>query len=71
VLLVLALFLFDTTDVPFIRNLPSVPGVPIIGNLAQLGTEQPKRLAELSKKHGPVFQIRLGNKVCLSSKPYH
>ncbi|KAH8705740.1 phenylacetate 2-hydroxylase [Talaromyces proteolyticus] len=51
-----------TTDVPFIKHLPSIPGFPIVGNLVQLGSEQPRRLAELSKKHGPVFQIRLGNK---------
>jgi Cytochrome P450 len=65
ILLVLILWLSDSTDVPFIRHLPSIPGLPIVGNLVQLGTEQPRRLAELSKKYGPVFQIRLGNKVSL------
>lgn len=58
------LFLFDTTDVPYVRNLPSIPGLPIFGNLIQLGVEHPKRLAELSKKYGPVYQMRLGNRVC-------
>ena len=62
-IVVLLLWVFDRTDVPFIKHLPSVPCLPIVGNLAQLGTEQPRRLAELSKKYGPVFQIRLGNKV--------
>jgi phenylacetate 2-hydroxylase len=66
VFFLLLLFFFDKTDVPYIRNLPSVPGVPIFGNLFQLGTEHPKRLGELSKKYGPVFQIRLGNRVCQS-----
>lgn len=61
--ILLVLFFLDQTDVPYIRNLPSVPGVPIFGNLFQLGTEHPKRLAELSKKYGSVFQIRLGNRV--------
>lgn len=64
--LLLVLFFLDQTDVPHIRNLPSVPAVPIFGNLFQLGSEHPKRLAELSKKYGPVFQIRLGNRVCHS-----
>jgi hypothetical protein len=62
-ILVLVIWLFDTTDIPHIRGLATVPGVPLLGSLAQLGTEQPRRLAELSKKYGPVFQIRLGNKV--------
>jgi hypothetical protein len=61
---VLILFLFDTTDVPYVRNLPSIPGLPIFGSLIQLGVEHPKRLAELSKKYGPVYQMRLGNRVC-------
>ncbi|EXJ73902.1 phenylacetate 2-hydroxylase [Cladophialophora psammophila CBS 110553] len=55
-LIVFVLWLSDRTDVPFIHHLPSVPGLPIVGNLLQLGTEQPRRLAELSKKYGPVFQ---------------
>jgi hypothetical protein len=61
--LLLLLAFLDQTDVPFIRNLPAVPGIPIFGNLWQLGNEHPKRLAELSRKYGPVFQIRLGNRV--------
>lgn len=59
----LVVFFLDTSDVPYIRGLPSAPGVPIFGNLIELGVEHPKRLAELAKKHGPVFQIRLGNRV--------
>ena len=58
-----SLWLLDGTDIPYIKRLPSIPGLPIVGNLIQLGTEQPQRLAELSKTYGPVFQIRLGNKV--------
>lgn len=60
---VLALWLIGRTDVPYIEKLPAVHGIPILGNLVQLGTEQPRRLAELSRKYGPVFQIRLGNRV--------
>ena len=63
-IVVALVWLLDTTDVPYIKGLPSVPALPIIGNLVQLGTEQPRRLAEAAQTHGPVFQIRLGNKVC-------
>lgn len=62
-LIVLLVWLFDSTDVPYIKSIPSIPGLPIVGNLIQLGTEQPRRFANLSKKYGPVFQVRLGNKV--------
>lgn len=61
--LVILVLLFDSTDIPYIKRLPSAPGLPIVGNLIQLGSEQPRRLAELSKQYGPVYQIRLGNKV--------
>ena len=61
--LLLTFVLLDKADLPYIQNLPSVPGVPIFGNLFQLGSEHPRRLAALSKHHGPVFQMRLGNRV--------
>jgi hypothetical protein len=61
--IIFLIFWLDTTDIPYIEHLPSIPGLPIVGNLVQLGSEQPRRLAQLSKKYGPVFQIRLGNKV--------
>lgn len=62
-LAILFLWLYDRTDIPLIEHIPSVPGFPLLGNLIQLGNEHPRRLAELSKQYGPVFQIRLGNKV--------
>lgn len=40
-LVVLILLLSDSTNVPFIEHLPSIPGLPIVGNLVQLGTKQP------------------------------
>lgn len=65
-LLGLALWLFDRTDIPHIKGLASVRGFPVLGSLMYLGTEHPHKLAELSESYGPVFQIRLGNKVsCL------
>jgi phenylacetate 2-hydroxylase len=51
------------TDVPKIKNLPEIPGVPIFGNLIQLGTDHARVAQRWVKKYGPVFQTRLGNKV--------
>lgn len=53
----------NRTDVPKIKNLPEVPGVPLFGNLLQLGDEHAKKAAVWAKKLGPVFQVRLGNRV--------
>lgn len=61
--------LLDRTDVPKIKNLPSIPGVPIFGNLLQLGEEHAKNAAGWVKKFGPVFQVRLGNRVIYSHHP--
>ncbi|KAI9873154.1 MAG: hypothetical protein M1830_000776 [Pleopsidium flavum] len=53
---------FNRTDVPKIKNLPEVPGVPIFGNLIQLGNEHARKAGEWAKTYGPVFQVRMGNK---------
>lgn len=55
---------FNRTDAPKIKSLPEVPGVPIFGNLLQLGDEHAKRAGAWVTKFGPVFQVRLGNRVC-------
>jgi hypothetical protein len=59
----------NRTDVAKIKNLPEIPGVPIFGNLLQLGDEHAKKAGEWAKKYGPVFQVRMGNRVrlCLTS----
>ncbi|GAB0136198.1 hypothetical protein EsDP_00004510 [Epichloe bromicola] len=63
VVVVYALVRFlDTTDIPKIKSLPEVPGVPIFGNLIQLGTDHAKVAQRWVKKYGPVFQTRLGNR---------
>src|SRR5271168_2082679 len=53
---------FNRTDVPKIKNLPEIPGIPIFGNLLQLGESHAKVAASWVKKYGPVFQVRLGNR---------
>jgi phenylacetate 2-hydroxylase len=54
----------NSTDTPKIKNLPEIPGVPLFGNLLQFGSNHAKVAGELAKKYGPVFQVRLGNRVC-------
>lgn len=53
----------NRTDTPKIKNLPEIPGVPIFGNLLQLGSTHAKVAKGWAKQYGPVFQTRLGNKV--------
>ncbi|PGH05374.1 hypothetical protein AJ80_08342 [Polytolypa hystricis UAMH7299] len=65
VLIAAAYFLIkylNKTDIPRIKNLPEIPGVPIFGNLIQLGDEHAKKAREWAQKYGSVFQVRLGNK---------
>ncbi|KAF2761747.1 putative phenylacetate 2-hydroxylase [Pseudovirgaria hyperparasitica] len=50
------------TDMPKIKGIPEIPGVPLFGNLLQMGTAHPKVAQSWVEKFGPVFQVRLGNK---------
>ncbi|KAI5459328.1 cytochrome P450 [Mariannaea sp. PMI_226] len=52
---------FNSTDIPKIKGLPEIPGVPIFGNLIQLGTDHARVAQKWAAKYGPVFQTRLGN----------
>lgn len=54
---------FNRTDVPKIKGLPEIPGVPIFGNLLQLGDQHATVAGKWARKYGPVFQVRMGNKV--------
>lgn len=65
VLLFITNYLYKT-DIPKIENLPEIPGVPLFGNLLQLGTDHARVAQKWAKQYGPVFQTRLGNKVCTS-----
>lgn len=55
--------LLNRTDTPKIKDLPEIPGVPVFGNLLQFGSDHARVAGELSKRWGPVFQVRFGNKV--------
>lgn len=53
----------NSTDMPKIKNLPEIPGVPLFGNLLQLGQDHARVSGAWSKKYNwPVFQTRLGNR---------
>ena len=49
------------TDTPKIKNLPEIPGVPLFGNLLQLGQDHAKVTAKWAKQYGwPVFSDATG-----------
>lgn len=50
------------TETPKIKGLPEIPGWPIFGSLFELGDNHALVAQKWSKKYGPVFQARLGNK---------
>ena len=54
---------FNRTDIPKIKGIPEIPGVPIFGNLLQLGNKHATVAGKWAKQYGPVFQVRMGNKV--------
>jgi hypothetical protein len=60
--------LANSTDKPKIKGIPEIPGVPLFGNLFQLGTDHARVAQKWVAKYGPVFQTRLGNKVSIQSR---
>jgi hypothetical protein len=57
------------TDSPHIKGLPEIPGLPLFGSLFELGDCHAKIAQAWAKKYGPVFQVRMGNKVRASRSP--
>ena len=53
----------NRTDIPKIKSLPELPGIPVFGSLFLLGKHHARNCAQLAKKYGGVFQVRLGNRV--------
>lgn len=58
----------NKTDIPKIKNLPELPGVPIFGSLFLLGKYHARNCARLAKEYGDVFQVRLGNRVSVTPR---
>ena len=54
----------SATDTPKVKGIPEIPGIPIFGNLLQLGVDHARVAKNWASKYGPVFQVRLGNRVC-------
>lgn len=54
---------FNHTDIPKIKNLVEIPGIPLFGNLLQLGSSHAQACRRLAARYGPIFQVRLGNRV--------
>ncbi len=57
----------NKTDIPKIRGLAELPGVPIFGSLLMLGKYHARTCAKLRYQFGDVFQVRLGNRVSPST----
>lgn len=67
VLYVIYQYLYKT-DTPKIKGLPEIPGWPLFGSLFELGEYHAKVAQKWAEKYGPVFQVRLGNRVRFSSQ---
>lgn len=53
----------NRTDIPKVKGLPELPGVPFFGSLIMLGKHHARNCAKLANHYGGVFQVRLGNRV--------
>ncbi|RFU27190.1 hypothetical protein B7463_g9141, partial [Scytalidium lignicola] len=61
-IIVLAIRWSNKTDIPKIKGLPELPGVPMFGSLFLLGKYHARNCAKLAQTYGDVFQVRLGNR---------
>ncbi|KAK3044265.1 hypothetical protein LTS18_001755 [Coniosporium uncinatum] len=53
----------NRTETPKIEGIPEVSGYPLFGSLIELGTNHAKVAQRWAEKYGPVFQVRMGNKI--------
>ncbi|KAF2461052.1 cytochrome P450 [Lineolata rhizophorae] len=62
-MLVAVFWVTTTTDVPYIKGLPEVPGaLPLVGHLIQLGDDHATTCEKWFREYKwSVFQVRLGN----------
>jgi phenylacetate 2-hydroxylase len=54
----------NRTEQAKIKGLPEIPGWPLFGSLIDLGECHARVAQKWAEKYGPVFQVRLGTKVC-------
>jgi len=59
----------NRTNTPKIEGIPEVAGYPLFGSLIELGTNHAKVAQRWAEKYGPVFQVRMGNKVSFRRYP--
>ncbi|OIT05535.1 cytochrome p450 71a4 [Nicotiana attenuata] len=64
-------WLFTTSNTGQNKLPPSPKGLPIIGNLHQLGSHPHRSLHKLSEKHGPVMLLHLGSKPVVVASSVH
>ncbi|CCH42459.1 Cytochrome P450 2C25 [Wickerhamomyces ciferrii] len=53
-----------------IKNLPSVPGFPIVGNLYQVLSNPAKTYMKWARKYGDVFQMRFGTRIVVVANSF-
>ncbi|ONH68234.1 Phenylacetate 2-hydroxylase [Cyberlindnera fabianii] len=53
-----------------IKNIPSVPGLPFIGNLYQVNNNPARQYMKWRDTYGDVFQMRLGSRIVVVANSY-
>ncbi|KAL2544402.1 Cytochrome [Forsythia ovata] len=61
ILLPILMFILYTRKPNHKRLPPGPPGLPLFGNIFQLGTSPPKTIAELKHKYGPIVWLKMGS----------
>ncbi|KAH3684627.1 hypothetical protein WICPIJ_004383 [Wickerhamomyces pijperi] len=53
-----------------IKNIPSVPSLPVVGNLLDVLDNPAKQYSVWAEKYGDVFQMRMGNKIVVVANSF-